>query len=60
MLFANAALEDALGMSRRSISGTRFQEHLTEPAQLDNALHGASDNEFAALALRRLAPASGL
>ncbi len=49
VLFANAALEDALGMSRRSINGTRFQEQLTEPAQLDNALHGASGNEFAAL-----------
>ncbi len=49
VLFANAALEDALGMSRRSISGSRFQEHLTEPAQLDSALHGAGENEFAAL-----------
>ena len=49
VLFANAALEDALGMSRRSISGSRFQEHLTEPAQLDNALDGANGNEFAAL-----------
>ena len=47
--FANAALEDALGMSRRSIAGTHLQECFTEPALLESALLGASGNHFAAL-----------
>ena len=59
VLFANAALEDALGMSRRSITGTRLQDCFTEPQLLQNALSGAAVNEFAALRydawLRRLA-----
>jgi two-component system, NtrC family, nitrogen regulation sensor histidine kinase GlnL len=49
VLFANAALEDALGMSRRSINGTRLQECFTEQSLLDTALQGARGNEFAAL-----------
>ncbi len=49
VLFANAALEDALGMSRRSITGARMQDCFTDPALLDNALTGARGNEFAAL-----------
>lgn len=58
VLFANAALEDALGMSRRSITGSLLQDCFTEPQLLQNALSGASVNEFAALRydawLRRL------
>jgi two-component system, NtrC family, nitrogen regulation sensor histidine kinase GlnL len=49
VLYANAALEDALGTSRRSIANTLFQECFTEPALLVNALSGARGNEFAAL-----------
>ncbi len=49
VLYANAALEDALGTSRRSIANTLFQECFTEPALLENALSGARGNEFAAL-----------
>ncbi|WP_137920442.1 nitrogen regulation protein NR(II) [Hydrogenophaga sp. 2FB] len=49
VLFANAALEDALGMSRRSIAGSMLQTCFTEPAQLESALQGASGNQFAAL-----------
>jgi two-component system nitrogen regulation sensor histidine kinase GlnL len=49
VLYANAALEDALGMSRRSITGALLQDCFTEPSLLQNALSGASDNEFAAL-----------
>lgn len=49
VLYANAALEDALGMSRRSITGALLQDCFTEPLLLHNALSGASDNEFAAL-----------
>ncbi|MCW5653665.1 nitrogen regulation protein NR(II) [Hydrogenophaga sp.] len=47
--YANAALEDALGMSRRSITGTRFQDCFTDPSLLEGALHGARGNHFAAL-----------
>src|SRR5690606_29991395 len=58
VLFVNAALEDALGISRRSIAGVGLQEWFTEPQLLLNALHGARVNEFAALrydaGLRRL------
>ena len=49
VLFANAALEDALGISRRTIEGSRFQDCFTEPYILQNALNGAGSNEFAAL-----------
>ncbi|MDV7393778.1 PAS domain-containing protein, partial [Arthrospira platensis SPKY1] len=45
VVFANAALEDALGMSRRSINGSLLQECFTEPQLLDNALQGARGNE---------------
>ncbi|GLS16196.1 signal transduction histidine kinase [Hydrogenophaga electricum] len=58
VLFANAALEDALGMSRRSITGAPLQDCFTEPTLLQSALNGASENEYAALRydafLRRL------
>lgn len=49
VLYANAALEDALGMSRRSITGSPLQDCFTEPTLLENALSGARGNEFAAL-----------
>ena len=49
VLFANAALEDALGMSRRLIQGQRLAECFTEPHTLQNALGGAGSNAFAAL-----------
>ncbi len=49
VLYANAALEDALGMSRRSITGARLQDCFTDPPLLENALQGASGNQFAAL-----------
>ncbi len=49
VLFANAALEDALGISRRAIEGSAFAPTFTEPHLLDNALQGAGGNEFAAL-----------
>nr|WP_325341504.1 nitrogen regulation protein NR(II) [Xylophilus sp.] len=49
VVFANAALEDALGISRRSIAGTALGGFFTEPAQLRNALGGAGTNAFAAL-----------
>jgi two-component system, NtrC family, nitrogen regulation sensor histidine kinase GlnL len=49
VLFSNSALEDALGISRRTIVGSAFFDVFTEPSQLHIALHGASDNAFAAL-----------
>ena len=49
VLFANAALEDALGTSRRTIEGSHFPDCFTEPLILQNALAGAGSNEFAAL-----------
>ena len=47
--FCNSALEDLLGISRRSIMGTDFSELFVEPSQLQSALEGASGNEFDAL-----------
>jgi two-component system nitrogen regulation sensor histidine kinase GlnL len=59
VLFANAALEDALGISRRSIVGSYFPDSFTESTHLKTALQGAGSNEFAALRydawLKRLA-----
>ncbi len=49
VLFANAALEDALGSSRRTIEGSHFPDCFTEPQILENALAGAGSNEFAAM-----------
>ena len=49
VLFANAALEDALGTSRRLIVGTDFGASFTEPQVLRNALAGVKSNDFAAL-----------
>jgi two-component system nitrogen regulation sensor histidine kinase GlnL len=49
VLFANAALEDALGFSRRTIEGSHFADFFTEPHLLQSALEGAGSNEFAAL-----------
>ena len=49
VLFANAALEDALGISRRTIEGSQLPDCFTEPHILHNALEGAGSNEFAAL-----------
>ena len=49
VLFANAALEDAMGTSRRSIEGSAFLDSFSEPHILRNALDSAHGNEFAAL-----------
>lgn len=49
VVYANAALEDALGMSRRSIEGSALADYYTEPQVLASALGGLRDNEFAAL-----------
>ena len=48
-LFANAALENALGLSRRMLEGSDFAEHFVDPALLRKALAGARGQDFAAL-----------
>jgi two-component system nitrogen regulation sensor histidine kinase GlnL len=47
--FANAALENALGQSRRTMDGSELALCFAEPALLEKALAGARDNDFAAL-----------
>jgi len=47
--FANAALEDALGISRRGIAGVPLADWFVDPQQLDKALSGASGNEYAVI-----------
>ncbi len=49
VLFANSALEDALGVSRRTIEASQFADNFSEPLELLNALLGAGGNAFAAL-----------
>ena len=58
MLAVNAALEDVLGQSRRSLEGHPLATHFVDPQPLHSALLGVRNNEFAALryeaALRRM------
>jgi two-component system nitrogen regulation sensor histidine kinase GlnL len=49
VLFANSALEDALGSSRRTIEGTSLLPHFTEPHLLRAGLDGARVNDYAAI-----------
>lgn len=49
VVFANAVLEDALGISRRMLLGASLPDSFTEPLPLRQALAGAGSNEFAAL-----------
>jgi two-component system nitrogen regulation sensor histidine kinase GlnL len=49
VVFANAALEDVMGLSRRNIEGTSLSAYFTEAHALNNALQGAQTNAFAAL-----------
>ena len=48
-LFANAAMEDALGMSRRIIVGGHFPDSFTQPDHLRTILKGVGGNDFSAL-----------
>ena len=47
--FANAALENVLGLSRRTLEGADFAQFFTDPALLHTALQGARSRDFAAL-----------
>ena len=49
VLFANSALEDAVGLSRRNIEGASLLPLFAEPHILRTALDGARINEYAAL-----------
>lgn len=49
VLFANSALEDASGIARRSILGVPLTDWFTEPELLQNALTGATGNEYAVI-----------
>ena len=49
VLFANAALEDAVGLSWRSIEGTPLGQYFPDAATLQHALQGVRGNQFAAL-----------
>jgi two-component system, NtrC family, nitrogen regulation sensor histidine kinase GlnL len=49
VLFANAALEDALGTSRRQIEAGLLTDHFVEPRALEDALEGVASNAFATL-----------
>ena len=40
LLYANAALEQHLGVSRRTLEGTDFSQFFTDPALLQTALAG--------------------
>jgi two-component system nitrogen regulation sensor histidine kinase GlnL len=47
--FVNAALENALGLSRRMLEGADFPHWFTDPGMLQHALAGARGQDFAAL-----------
>ena len=49
VIFSNAALEDALGVSRRLIVGSCLADAFTDPNSLKKALVGVRENAFAAL-----------
>lgn len=49
VVFANAALEDAVGHSRHTLAGTSLALFFDQPEALLQAVHGACSNEFAAM-----------
>ncbi|WP_246316060.1 nitrogen regulation protein NR(II) [Tepidicella baoligensis] len=49
LLFANNALEDAIGLSRRSLLGVPLTDWFTMPELLQNALQGSRGNEYAVI-----------
>jgi len=49
VVFANAALEDVMGVSRRTIEGSSLVGYFTEAQSFANALQGAQTNAFATM-----------
>ncbi|MGQ9724651.1 MAG: two-component system sensor histidine kinase NtrB, partial [Tepidimonas sp.] len=47
--YANHALEDAIGLSRRNLRGEPLIEWVTQPELLHNALEGARGHEYAVI-----------
>lgn len=49
VVFANAALEDVMGVSRRTIEGSAMASYFNETQSFENALQGAQTNAFATM-----------
>jgi two-component system, NtrC family, nitrogen regulation sensor histidine kinase GlnL len=49
VLFANSALEDAFGKSRRALAGEQLASYFVEPQALEAALDGMAANAYASL-----------
>ncbi|HEY4664693.1 MAG TPA: nitrogen regulation protein NR(II) [Comamonas sp.] len=49
VVFANAALESAVGMSRRMLEGVEFAQHLSAPSLLRSGLKSADGQSYAAM-----------
>jgi len=49
VVFANAALESAMGMSRRMLEGAEFAQHLSDPSLLRSSLSAAHGQGYAAM-----------
>ncbi len=49
VVFANAALEDVMGVSRRTIEGSAMASYFTEVQSFENALQGAQTHAFATM-----------
>jgi len=49
VVFANAALEDVMGVSRRTIEGSAMASYFSETQSFDSALQGAQSNAFATM-----------
>jgi two-component system nitrogen regulation sensor histidine kinase GlnL len=49
VVFANAALEDVMGVPRRVIEGSALSNYFTETQAFQNAMQGAQSNAFATL-----------
>ena len=49
VIYANAALEDALGITRRVIEGSNLSSCYSEPRALEAALQGVAANAFSSL-----------
>ncbi len=47
--YANHALEDAIGLSRRHLAGVLLTDWVTQPALLQSALDGARGHEYAVI-----------
>lgn len=59
VVFSNAALEDALGISRRAIVGASLADMFTEPTALREALAGASATRSPPCAMTVFCAATG-